>query len=402
MMLCDKYQPTTLNSVIGNSSSISKLLQFGYNIQKGEVVKPIIIYGPPGTGKTSAVKALASSNGFDLLELNSADYLDSESLNKLLTRSNRSNALFNSKMLILLDEIDEIPKKENKSVEKIILEVMKKSIHPIILIANDYWSRNIAFLRGYTEKCEFKKIPSEDIAKLLMNILEKEKKIVDNSIITNLSIRCNGDVRGAINDLEMVIDTNPEIIEYLGIRSKKLEIFGVLDKIFLSRNFDIARNGAFNADVDLGMLINWVEENIQNRYLDKRSISDAFESIATASMFFEKASRKNYYDYFKYASVHASAGVAIANSGQYSMLKQYSFPKGIERLSKNKKEREIANRIATKLVYSLHIHKKDVKDYTELFKIIIAKASEVYGIEKVYEFMELKFNLDNLEVDSIA
>lgn len=403
MLLCDKYAPTTLRSIVGNNDSVVRLAAFGIEAQKKVPAKPMILYGPSGVGKTTAAKALAYSNGFELLELNSADYLDSENLGKLLLRASRSQSLFGSKLLVLLDEIDEIPKKEGSAAERIILELVKKSMHPVILIASDYWSRRIAFLRGYTDKCEFKRPGNEEVMELLRHIASKEGGKVDEYVLLNIASRCNGDVRGAINDLQTVIDADPEIMESLGARSRKLEIFGVLDKIFLSRDFNTARNGAANADVDLNMLISWVEENIQNRYIDKRSISDAFESLAAASMFLENANRKSYYDYLKYASVHASSGVALAGSGSYSMLRQYTFPTGISRLSKSKKDREISGGIAKKLIYSLHAHKKDINGtYAMLFKNIITKAIEEQGADPVYIFMETRFGLDRTEVDSMA
>ncbi|MGC8694778.1 MAG: AAA family ATPase, partial [Candidatus Micrarchaeia archaeon] len=87
---------------------MAKLEQFAIECHSGKKPKPLIIYGPPGTGKTTAAHALAYSNGFELIELNASDYRDKEKLEKLLLPASTSQGLFKRKILILLDEIDEL------------------------------------------------------------------------------------------------------------------------------------------------------------------------------------------------------------------------------------------------------------------------------------------------------
>ena len=123
LMLSDKYAPTTINGIIGNSECVSRLFEFAQAIHANAKPKPIMLFGPSGTGKTSAAHALAYGNGFELLELNASDYRDTLTLEKTLLPASRSKGLFNKNILILLDEIDEVSKKLDSGENDEWLEV---------------------------------------------------------------------------------------------------------------------------------------------------------------------------------------------------------------------------------------------------------------------------------------
>ena len=164
-------------------------------------------------------------------------------------------------------------------------------------------------------RVDFKRPDQTDVAALLERVSKAENKEISKEIIAEIVKRSNGDVRAALNDLEMMFDADPELIEYLGMRDRKSEIFKVLDRIFLSANFDVARNSLISSDVEIDMLINWVGQNIPNKYTSKFGISEAYENLSKASMFNEKASRKSYYGYLRYASILLSSGVSLSSTG---------------------------------------------------------------------------------------
>ena len=404
MLLTEKYAPNTLNQLIGNQQSVNRLLEFGLEAQQKKTSKPLLIYGPPGTGKTSAVHALAYSNGFELLELNASDYRDSETLSRTLLPATTSSGLFNKKLLILLDEIDERSDKFDSGSEQVITQVAKKSRHPVIFIANDFWSRKISFLRDIVEKVEFKKVGKDEILTHMSEILKRERKKLDPALLQELATRSNGDVRGALNDLEMMIDAKPELMESLGVRDKKVEIFGVLDKIFGSRNFEIAKNANASTDLDTSMLMNWIDQNIPNRYSDAGDIANAYLNVARASFFINQAARKNYYSYLRYSSILMSSGVALSGSGiGYGYAKSYSFPESIRQLSKTKSSRSDLSKVLTKLIYVLHIHKKNVfSEYLYMLKDMINDGMKECGEEQTLEFFDRYYKLDKNNVETIS
>ncbi|MDE1768596.1 MAG: replication factor C large subunit [Candidatus Micrarchaeota archaeon] len=404
MSLSDKYAPTTLNGIIGNGQARSRLAAFGIEVLEGKKVRPLILCGVCGIGKTSAAHALAYSHGLELVELNASDYRDSESLNQKVLPLAKTRGLFNKKCLIVFDEVDELSSKFDSGAESIIRKFITESRHPIIFIANDYWNRKISFLRDSAEKVDFKRPEPVEVIALLERVAKAEGKEVKKEIISEIVKRSNGDVRAALNDLEMMFGADPELINFLGMRDRKSEIFRVLDRIFLSSNFDIARNSTLSSDIELDMLINWIGQNIPSRYLSTQSISEAYEQLSRASMFNEVASRKSYYGYWRYSNILLSSGVSLANNGSpVNSTTPYAFPATIRHLSKTKKDRSAINEIALKLTAYLHANRRTViGSHLPIMALIINLALEKYGPETVFSFMEQKYQLEKSEVQIIS
>ncbi len=403
MPLCEKYAPTTLLGIVGNTESINKIMEYGLKAQEGKKPRPLMIFGPPGTGKTAAAHALAYSHGFEILELDSSDTRSNDVLSRKMLPAASSSSLFGKKTLILLDEIDELSSSFDSGADKAILALIKTSKHPIIFIANDFWNQKIAFLREYVDKCEFKKLKPDEVLHLLKNVLKREGKEMDEQTLGNLVKRSNGDARSALNDLETMMDASPDSIDALGIRNRKTEIFNVLDKIFSSMRFEPARNSIMNADIEIEMLLNWISENIPNRYSAKESLAGAFHNAAISSKFIGNAKRKNYYGYYRYASIHMSSGVALANEfGRTSSLKPYTFPARIKYMSMTKKDRNLSGQYISKLIYQLHAHKKDISEgYVPMLNMLVNMAMKEFGEEKTYDFFEYKYGMGKAEVDAI-
>ena len=212
-MFVEKYKPKTINEVIGNKVAISKLVEFAKAYKNGILQRPLLIYGPNGVGKTCSVEALANTFDFDLIELNASDYRDSERLKKRIETAMTTMNLFGKITLSLFDEIDELSEKFDSGAEKVIISIIQKAKQPVIFIADDFWNRKITFIRNYVEKVEFKKPYDNEIKSLLLNILRNEGKFISEDIINAIIKRSNGDVRGAINDLEIVMDQEPDMLD---------------------------------------------------------------------------------------------------------------------------------------------------------------------------------------------
>ncbi len=401
-MLSEKYAPNTLNSIIGNRNAAERIAAFGLEVQSRKVTKPLMLYGPSGTGKTAAVHALAYSHSFELLELNASDYRNVERLKKVLLPASRSRGLFSRTILILLDEIDELSRKFDNGAEGVILDVISKSMQPIIFTANDYWDQKIGFLRNSVEKIEFKRIPDEQVYLLLKTISRNEGGRLADEMLKNIARRCNGDVRAAINDLEAMLGASPELMENLGIRDTKMEIFGVLDKIFGSSNFEIAKNAVMRSNVELGMLMAWLSENIPKRYNASVARYGAYENLSRASRFYEKATRTNYYGYLRYASVLLSSGVSLSGGGAVSRLKQYSFPAHIRQLSATKKERLSVNSIAARLSAIMHCSRKEIaNNYLPYLRLMIERSLKHGSKPEILSRIEQHYGLLSDDVETI-
>ena len=402
MPLSDKFSPKSLAGIVGNRSAVEALLAFSAEVQEGNTPRPIILHGPTGTGKTSAARAVAYSNGFEIIELSASDYRDEESLRKKLLPAGSNMSLFKTRMLIILDEIDELSPKFDSGAEKIIAKLVKTSRQPIIMTANNYWARSIAFLRAITKPVEFKRPGVSEVSSALARIVGEEHLDVSADVVEAIARRNNGDIRGAINDLEACDGMGDEMLQWLGVRERKVEIFGLLDKIFLSENFDAARLALANSDVDMDMVMNWIDENIPNRFSSRDGLRDGYAQLSCASRFSNLASRTSYYGYLRYASVVMSSGVAVSSHGRISMLKPYAFPSTVRSLSASKRDRGDILGITNTLSKKLHTDRKKIaNDYLPLLRRLIA-AEAKGGMEKeAFEFYESKYGLDKKDLEFI-
>ncbi len=402
-MLLDKYTPYTLTGIIGNVKAVARLRQVGLDLLGGVVSGPIMLTGPSGTGKTAAARALAYENGMEVLELNSGDYRDAETISKKVVPASQTRGLFNKRVVILFDEIDELAEKFDAGAERVILQLVEKSKQPLLFTANDFWDRKILFLRNRVERVEFRRVDAAELAAHLRSIAVKEGEAVPDATIAEIARRSNGDVRGAINDLEAMFGAKPELLESLSTRDRKLEIFAVLDKIFLSRSFDAARYAAADADVDLGMMINWVDENIPTRYASRESRSASYRRLARASSFYENGSRSGNYGYWRYSSVLLSSGVALSNTGNVSLLARYSFPARVQQLSKTKKSRKELDEIAARLSAIVHSSKRDIiRGTLPIIAAMVERAHDDLDKESIEAFMSSEMGLDKADLKVIS
>ncbi len=399
MLLYEKYTPYTLNGIIGNKEAIEKLKEFGREILLGKRPKPLLLYGPSGVGKTAAANALANVYGFGLILLSASDYRDAETLRKKLLPATLSHGLFNKINLIVFDEIDELSSQFDKGAQNAILQILQSSKQPILFIATDFWDQHISFLRTYVEKVEFKRLTSFEVLQFLKHVCSKEGAKISESVLEAIAERSNGDMRAALNDLEFVINGHENALEYLAVRNQKVEIFQVLDKIFFSRSFDMAKEAFDNSDIDFDMLIKWIDENIPTRYEAKEAIAEAYGSLSLASRYANKASRLSYYSLLRYASTLCSAGVALSNSGYAKRLGSYTFPKEVKYLSQTKKERQLAMGVAEKLERRMHMSKKEILvNFMPFFRIMLKEKARKIGKEALQEELIKEFDLSKEEV----
>ncbi len=400
MLLYEKYTPYSLNGIVGNNEAISKLKDFGSKVLGGQIPKPLLLYGPSGVGKTISVKALANTFGFGLILLTASDYRDAETLRLKLVPATLSMGLFNKTNLIVFDEIDELSNQFDKGARDAIVQIIKKSKQPIIFIANDYWDQSISFLRNYVEKVEFKELSVSEILAFVREVAKKEHFAISEDNLRRIAEQSNGDMRAALNDLEFIASGSKNAMEYVGIRNQKLEIFQVLDRIFYTRSFEIARQAFAGSDIDLDMLIKWVDENVPNRYQEAGSIYRSYYFLALSSTFLNKAERLGYYSLLRYASILASSGVSLSNVGYVKRLAPYQFPSEVKYLSQTKESRLLFDSMSGKLSKYVHASKRKlVIDFISVFKIALEELAKKKGKQAVEEAVEDEFGMTKEEAE---
>ncbi|WDV44150.1 replication-associated recombination protein A [Clostridiaceae bacterium M8S5] len=205
--LADVVRPTTLEDVVGQQHILGKGKLLNKIINSNHISN-MIFYGPPGTGKTTVANIIAKATDKKLYKLNATDASLKDIKNII---GDLGTLMTNNGVLLYLDEIQNFNKKQQQSLLKYIESgeitlISSTTENPFFTIFHAILSRSTIF--------EFKKIGKNDVYKGLIravnvvsNGLDREIRYDDEAIeyIANIS---NGDMRRALNDLEIAIYSN--------------------------------------------------------------------------------------------------------------------------------------------------------------------------------------------------
>lgn len=215
--LADRFRPQSIDDMVGQSHIIGKGKILNKLIQN-KTIPNMILYGPPGTGKTTLANIIANATGKKYIKLNAVNCGVKE-IKEVIEATKRDLFSYNG-IILMLDEIQALNKKQQQS----LLEVIEEG--SVTLIASTADNPYFAIYKAILSRCsvfEFKQINSQDIFIGLMNSIEKLRNLyksktikVEEKAIKYIADTCNGDMRSALNKLELVfnvsIDSNSDEI----------------------------------------------------------------------------------------------------------------------------------------------------------------------------------------------
>ena len=138
--------------------------------------KALLLYGPPGTGKTTLIHVTANETNSEIFELNASDLRNKSKLREILRPATEQQSLTKKGKIILVDEADGLSVTDWGGVSELI-NIISTTPYPIIITANDAWSKKLAPLRKKAEVLQLKEINNRVIIETLISILKKENKI---------------------------------------------------------------------------------------------------------------------------------------------------------------------------------------------------------------------------------
>ncbi len=211
--LAYRMKPKKLEDFYGQEEIVgeNKLL---YRLIKADKLTSIILWGPPGCGKTSLARVIANTTKSKFVELNATSAGVSD-IKKVAEEAQNIFMNPTGKVILFIDEIHRF----NKLQQDALLPYVEKGI--VILIGatteNPYFEVNKALISRSTI-FKLSRLKDEDIFNIIKNTLkDKENGLgnynlaVEDDVIEFLSKISNGDVRTALNGLELaVLTTNPE------------------------------------------------------------------------------------------------------------------------------------------------------------------------------------------------
>lgn len=373
----EKYRPKTLKEVVGNNKALDELEKWAESWEKGfPKNKAVILVGDAGVGKTSSAHALANDFGWGVIELNASDARNAENIKRIAGRGavyetftefgEYIKSRDGGRKLIILDEADNLYERINAGEElerdvsdkgglTAIIDTIKKTHQPIVLIVNDYYAltKRSSTIRELCKVIKFNKVNKNVVKSALKRICENEGIEISLDALDTLAVHSQGDLRSAINDLQSLADGRKRItkedVEVLGYRDVNTTIFIVLKEIFKKSSVERARNAVTNLDESPEHIILWIEENLPLEYKNPADLCKSFSVLAKADIFLGRIKRRQFYGLWSYASDLMTAGVSLAKEKPYYGFTKYQFPAWLLKMSRSRSIRSTREHITLKI-----------------------------------------------------
>jgi replication factor C subunit 1 len=237
LLIQQKYKPTKLTQIIGNSKSIEYIdkwleeyekvkeflkangllkrsskgrkkklvnlndVEIEYSKRKGN----LLITGPHGSGKSTIINIMLKDYGYDIINLNMLDpkiKVDVDLIAKLAIK-NLSEG--NKKMVLLIDELESVITLNDKvAVFNIIKDNNFNRWMPIIIITNNQHNKQLNETKKYSNESKIFAPFQSDIMKWVYNICKNEKIIIEYELLPKFIEYCQNDMRKILIQLDEI------------------------------------------------------------------------------------------------------------------------------------------------------------------------------------------------------
>ncbi len=206
--LADKIRPQTLEDIVGQHHLLDENKPLRRIIESGNIPN-MVFYGPSGVGKTTLASIIAKKTNRTLRKLNGTTAGTSDIKNIVSELSGFSGV---NGILLYLDEIQYFNKKQQQTLLEFtedgsITLIASTTENPYFYVYSAILSRSTVF--------EFKALEKNDVENAVrraFKLIQKdfpEEISASDRVIEHISYACGGDVRKAINAVELSVISTP-------------------------------------------------------------------------------------------------------------------------------------------------------------------------------------------------
>lgn len=210
-LLADRMRPQTLDEYIGQEHIIGpgKLLRRAI---EADQVSSILLYGPPGCGKTTLAHIISTQTKGAFVRLNAVE-ASVKDVREVIEQAQSNKSLYGTKTILFLDEVHRfnssrqdalLPAVENGT----IIFIGATTENPFHYVNGALMSRSTLFQleplnRDHAMIAMRRALANEDRGLGFMDLQ------VDDAALDHIASMANGDIRRALNALELAALTTP-------------------------------------------------------------------------------------------------------------------------------------------------------------------------------------------------
>ena len=251
----EKYRPTNLSEVVGQSSVTDRLK----NYVKERSMPHLLFAGPAGIGKTTSALALAREMFGDLWkhnlhELNASDERGIDVVRGKIKEFARTAPLGEDGFkIIFLDEADAL----TGAAQAALRRTMERYARTCRFIMScNFSSKIIDPIQSRCAVFRFKPIKAEDLEKYLKFVASKEGLKITGEGYQAITYLAQGDLRRAINGLQMAAAAKKEItpdVVYQAVAAARPDEVKEALELALDGNYSGARERLDTLQITYGL-----------------------------------------------------------------------------------------------------------------------------------------------------
>jgi len=251
----EKYRPSNLSEVVGQTPITSRLK----NYVKERSMPHLLFAGPAGTGKTTCALALARELfgelwKHNLHELNASDERGIDVVRGKIKEFARTAPLGEDGFkIIFLDEADAL----TGAAQAALRRTMEKYSRTCRFVMScNFSSKIIDPIQSRCAVFRFRPLKAEDVERYLKFVAVKEELNIDKEAYESLTYLAQGDLRRAINGLQMTaaanVDITPDVVYQAVAAARPEEVKEALE-MSLNNNFAGARERLDTLQITYGL-----------------------------------------------------------------------------------------------------------------------------------------------------